>query len=206
MKKFIPIIIISITFITSSCKAALSDTALQTAVSEAIRTSSAGQTDQNSEVQVNNELEEARDSLKDAQMELTDQAQLINELQLELDQIYPLLTPTITDVPTETPIPTLGSTKTPEPTATAEGGLPYNQKYVIASGEIPVYTFSERNKNGVPIMQKTDPVKKFKGGQKIIVDWHILLGDGGINFYLVEGPQFAGFYIKVDDVSDYTGP
>jgi hypothetical protein len=206
MKKVLTIIILSISFVLSSCKATLSDSALQTAVSEAIMTSSASQNDQDTEMQSNDELEEARAMLNEAQMKLTDQAEKVIELQIELDRVYPLLTPTITIIPTDTPIPTSGPTNTPVPTATEIGGLLYNQKYVVSIGGIPVYTFTERNKNGVPIMEKTDPIKKFQAGVKFIVDWHLIIADGGINFYRIEGPQYAGFYVRVDDVSNYTGP
>jgi len=206
MNKVLPIIILTISFFLSSCKATLSDTALQTAVSEAIMTSSAGKVEQNAEMRTNSELEEARDLLKEARMELTNQAEKVIELQLELNRVYPLLTPTITIAPTDTPIPTSGPTNTPVPTATEIGGLLYNQKYVVSIGGIPVYTFTDRNKNGVPIMEKTDPIKKFQADVKFIVDWHIIIGDGGIQFYRIEGPQYAGFYVRVDDVSNYTGP
>jgi hypothetical protein len=206
MKKILIISIITATIFLTACKTALSDSALQTAVSEAIMTSSADQDEEETVTNSEQELEDVKSQLNDAHMKLTEQAGKVADLQQELENIYPLLTPSSTPVPTDTPPPTVGPTITPEPTATEKGGLLYNQKYVVTKGGIPLYTFTDRNKAGAPIMVKTDPIKKINAGERIIVDWHIVIGDGGIQFYLVQQPGYSGLYVMVSDVTDYTGP
>lgn len=197
-----------------ACNTSLSETALQTAVSEAIMTSSA---DNPIETEITDgiltpmenmvpkeELDNLQLLLEEAQIELTQQAEAINELQTELQGVYLLLTPTNTTEPstiTETP----QSTSTPFPTETQAGGLLYNQKYVITTGSTPVYTYQKENDSGFPIMYKTDPIRKFDSGAKIIVNRYPVRADGGLYFYLVIGPQHGGYYILVDNVQDYTG-
>lgn len=206
MKKYLIVTLFAAILFLSACKSTLSDSALQTAVSEAIMTSSADQEEQVIDTRSEEELEIAKSQLSEAQLKLTEQAARIVELEQELESIYPLLTPSATPVPTDTPPPTVGPTVTPEPTATEEGGLLYNQKYVVTKGGIPLYTFTDRNKAGAPIMVKTDPIKKVNAGEKIIVDWHVIFADGGLQFYLVQDARFAGFYVLLDDVTDYVGP
>ena len=203
-----------ICMILSACNTSLSETALQTAVSEAIMTSSA---DNPIETEITDvimtpmenmvpkeELDNLQFLLEEAQIELTQQAEAINELQTELEGVYILLTPTNTTEPstiTETP----QSTITPFPTETQTGGLLYNQKYVITTGSTPVYTYEKENDAGFPIMYKTDPIRKFDSGVKIIVNRYPVRADGGLYYYLVVGPQHGGYYILVDNVQDYTG-
>jgi hypothetical protein len=215
MNKTRLIIILIGGILLSSCNTPLSETALQTAVSQAIMTSSAEEaTDSEASTSLDGaenmvpkkDYDEVETRLSEAQLELTIQAQRITDLQAELDQLYPLLTPTIT---TEPPTPTLTNTPqktaTLNPTATQEGGLLFNQKYVVAVGNTPVYTFDQENDAGYPIMQKVEPIKKFDAGARIIVSIYPVRADGGQYFYLVIGPQHGGFYIRVDEVQDYTG-
>ena len=198
----------------SACRGSLSETALQTAVSEAIMTSSADdsiQIDGTDEALTTMEnlvrredMENIQSLLEEARIELTQQAETINNLQAELDQIYPLLTPTITIEP-PTPTGTSEITATPTPSATQSGGLLFNQKYVITTNSIPVYTYNKENDAGYPIMYKTEPLRKFDPGDKIIVNIYPVRADGGLNFYLVIGPEHGGYYILVNDVQDYIG-
>lgn len=208
------IIIITTTMLFSACGTSLSETALQTAVSEAIMTSSAIEPErtevpreegsETNNVVSKEDFNNVETMLEEAHIELTLQAEKISELQAELEQLYPLLTPTTT---TEPPSPTTTPqfTSTPQPTATKTGDLLYNQKYVVAIGSIPVYTYEKENNAGFPIMQKTDPILKFGSGDKIIVNIYPIRADGGLSFYLIVGPQHGGYYVLVDDVKDYTG-
>lgn len=213
MKKTGLILVIFTAILLSACNASLSETALQTAVSEAIMTSSAVEetssdttvAEQPAANMVSKEdFDNVSSSLAQAQVELTAQAEKINELQAELEQIYPLLTPTNTTEPPP-PTNTPQATATPSPTDTPEGGLLFNQKYVVAVGSVPLYTYEKENDAGFPIMQKTDPILKFEAGAKIIVNIYPVRADGGSSFYLVIGPQHGGYYVLVDDVQDYTG-
>ncbi len=214
MKKKGFTIIIFLTVFMSACGTSLSETALQTAVSEAILTSSVGEPLE-TQVSVENEtvlddiaslqeLDNVKTKLEEAQIALTLQAERINELQSELEQIYPLLTPTKTIEPPESAV-TPQATQTPSPSATQSGGLLFNQKYVVAIGSIPVYTYEKENEAGYPIMQKAEPIKKFEAGEKIIVNIYPIRADGGLSFYLVIGPKHGGYYILADDIQDYTG-
>ena len=200
--------------IFSACGASLSETALQTAVSEAIMTSSAEdsiQLDSTDDVisivedmVSKEEMENIQSLLESARIDLTQQAETINILQAELEQIYPLLTPTIT-IELPTPTGTAEIAATPTPSATQTGGLLFNQKYVITTNSIPVYTYDDENDAGFPIMYKTEPIRKFDAGDKIIVNIYPVRADGGLYFYLVIGPQHGGYYILVNDVQDYAG-
>jgi len=213
MKRTLMITVFGVSLLISGCKATLSETALQTAVSEAIMTSSRDTAGEESldikdkSVEDNasqTELDDTKAQLSDAQVQLTAQAAKVIELQVELERVYSLLTPTNTPEPppiTNTPQPT----STPEPTATNQGGLLYNQKYVIAPEGVPVYTYEDENEAGYPIMFKVNPVKKFSAGEKIIVSIYPIRGDGGIYYYLVVGPSLGGYYIPVGDVQDYSG-
>jgi len=214
MKIRVIVFSILILVILSACRTSLSETALQTAVSEAIMTSSADNpieteiTDEISSPIENmvpkEEFDNLQSSLDEARIELTLQAETINELQEELERVFLLLTPIITaELPTPTGTP--ATTITPSPTETQAGGLLYNQKYVIATGSAPVYTYDKENDAGFPIMYKTDPIRKFDSGSKIIVNRYPIRADGGLYFYLVIGPQHGGYYILVSNVQDYTG-
>jgi len=205
MKRFFPIILVSI--LLTACDQTLSESSVQTVVSEAIMTSSttdgnSGDVDESSS-QSDSYIEEIEDQLKEAQLSLTVQADTVIALEDELERIYLLLTPTSTEVPSITPSPTKGNTPTPKATETLSSGLLYNQKFVISQGSAPLFTSTSKNKNGAPIMIKTSPVKKLQPGEKVIVDWHQIVGDGGVKFYLVQGPKFYGVYVRVSDVYDY---
>jgi hypothetical protein len=199
----------------SACGTSLSETALQTAVSEAIMTSSAGGESDQGQIAggdpaentvLKSDFDQVEAVLKEAQIELTQQASKINELQTVLDALYPLLTPSnTTEPPTPTNTPQSTATLSPSATPTISGGLLFNQKYVVAVGNIPIYTYTKENDAGYPIMKKVEPIQKFGDGQKIIVNLYPVRADGGLNFYLVIGPQHGGFYINVDNVKDYTG-
>jgi hypothetical protein len=199
--------------LSTACAGNLSDSAMQTAVSQAIMTSSAeqasedtkNQTNQETDAQTSAELEQAKTELNDAQAKLTEQAGVVAELQGELDRLYPLLTPTNTTEPAETPTPTNTATVQPSPTATQNNGLLYNQKYVVTTVGAALYTYTEKNESGYPIMVKTDPVVKFGVGVVIVVERYLVRADGGLNFYLVFGPTNSGLYILASEVSDYTG-
>ena len=204
MKKFFAIVLVPL--LLGACDQSLSDTSLQTVVSEAILTSSAGGNTDNLDENVgqsDSNVEEINDQLKGVKLALTSQAEVIIALEDELERVYLLLTPTETDVPSITPSPTRGNTSTPEPTETISSGLLYNQKFVISQGSAPLFTFTSKNKKGAPIMMKTNPVKKLLPGEKIIVDWHQILGDGGDMYYQIQGTKFFGFYVRVSDVYDY---
>jgi len=204
MKKIFPVILVPI--LLCACDQTLSESSLQTVVSEAIMTSSASEnTDDMGENlgPPESNVEEIENQFREANLTLTGQAEVIIALNDELDRIYLLLTPTETEVPSITPSPTRGNTATPEPTETLSSGLLYNQKFVISQGSAPLFTFTNKNKKGAPIMMKTDPVKKLLPGEKIIVDWHQIIGDGGEKYYQIQGTKFFGFYVRVSDVYDY---
>jgi hypothetical protein len=212
IKILFPLTLLALIFSTA-CSGKLSDTAVQTAVSQAIMTSSAEeaslgttiQDNQGIDAQTKAELEQVKTELSDAQVKLTEQANKVAELQDELDHLYPLLTPTNTIEPLETPTPTNTATVQPSLTPTQNNGLLYNQKYVVTTVGAALYTYTEKNKSGFPIMVKTDPVVKFGVGEVIVVERYLVRADGSLNFYLVIGPTNSGLYILASEVSDYTG-
>ena len=209
MKKKLISMVVMIPLFLMSCSQTLSDDSVQTVVSEAIMTSSsikASEAEKSGTDQPESNQNELNDQLQAANLALTEQAAAIAALGEELEQVYLLLTPTETDVPTITPSPTVGFTATPEPTATVSSGLLYNQKYVITNTEAPLLHFNTRNNAGAPIMEKDDPVRKIKSGEKIIVDWRAIIGDGGGSYYLVQSDYYFGYYVRVSDVNDYLGP
>jgi hypothetical protein len=97
------------------------------------------------------------------------------------------------------------ATPQPSPTSTQSGDLLYNQKYVVAISNAPVYTYDDENDAGFPIMTKVQPVQKFSSGEKFIVNIYPIRADGGRNYYLVIGPKLDGYYVRVEDVQDFTG-
>lgn len=209
MKKAHTSIAILTVIVLAACSPQISDSTVQTVVSEVIMTSSSGgesDTQDESINQAQSELVELKSQLQVANISMTEQANTIIKLEDELEGVYLLLTPTNTEVPTITPSPTLGFTSTPQPTATESSGLLYNQKYVITNSSAPIFTFTTKNKNGAPIMTKTDPVRQIKTGEKLIVDWHIVTGDGGVKFYQIQSSNYFGYYVRVSDVYDYQGP
>jgi hypothetical protein len=203
------LISISAAFYLIACQATLSETALQTAVSEAIMTSSAPEnevavTAMDTELQT--EFDNAKAQLRDAHLQLTDQAENILALQEELDQVYPLLTPSNTPpLPTATNTPLATATFIPSPTSTQTDGLLFNQKYVVAISGTPVFTYEDENDTGYPIMTKVKPVKRFESGEKFIVNIYPIRADGGGSFYEVIGPKLSGYFVRVEDVQDSSG-
>ena len=148
------------------------------------------------------ELVQVKADLEEAGIKITEQAAQISDLQGELDQLYLLLTPTITPTPFDTPTPVATSTATPRPTATVFT-LPYYQKYVTPIEKAPLYYYEDENDAGYPLMLKTNPVVKFVAGDVFIVDINRVRADGGGLYYLVVGPKHAGYYVLFDDVEDY---
>jgi len=208
MKK-LRLILFSIAFVLTACSTTVSDTALETAVSQAIMTSAALEaktrvTEQalqpNPADSVN---QKAQEDLAAAQLQLTEQAARVAGMQAELDRLSLLLTPSDTPTPTESPIPTITNTPTITPTP-GEPGLPSDQKYVKAGAKTPIYTFKEKNDAGKPIMVKVAPVQRFEPNEVFIVERALILADGGSTFYQIVGPKYSGYYVSVNDVTDYT--
>ena len=205
MKKSIICLAILIVLILTACDQQISESSVQTVVSEAIMTSSEGESGIQDESinQIQSELVEIKSQLQVANISLTEQADTITNLEDELEEVYLLLTPTNTEVPTITPSPTPGFTSTPQPSATESSGLLDNQKYVLVNSKIPLYTFTSRNKNGAPIMFKTDPVRQIISGEILIIDLNVVIADGGGKFYQIQSLNYFGYYVRVSDVSDY---
>jgi hypothetical protein len=207
MKKLIFILILALTILATACDATISESAMETAVSQVILTSSSSeasepteeQTESQSAAPSSQELEEANTQLNAAQTKLTEQADEISALKAELEQVYPLLTPTITPTPFNTPTPANTATPTPRPTVTVFT-LPYYQKYVTPIDNAALYYYKHENDAGFPLMLKTEPIKKFALGEEFIVDTNRIRSDGGGYFYLVVGPKNAGFYVRIEDV------
>ena len=213
MKKVIVLLPLLLSLLMTACDATISESAMETAVSQVILTSSASDTTTNSdeetevqqEVQTSGDKEELRDAkaaLSEAELKLTDQAAQIEDLQAELEGIYPLLTPSITPTPYNTPTPAALATATVRPTATVFT-LPYYHKYVTPINNAPLFSYKDKNDSGFPIMLKKEPIIKFVNGDVFVVDINRIRADGGGYFYLVIGPKNAGYYVQFDDVQDY---
>jgi hypothetical protein len=185
---------------------------METAVSQVILTSAASSdpadsgdsapADQQPAGPTSQELEAAQAALDQANIQLTEQAAQVEALQAELDALYPLLTPTITATPFDTPTPLPTATATPRPTATVFT-LPYYQKYVTPVTAAPLFNFKDKNDAGFPIMLKTSPVQKVPNGDVIIVDVNRVRADGGAVYYLIVGPKYTNYYVLFEDVEDY---
>ncbi len=207
MKKKFVLTCLLLTLVLSACSTKISDEALQTAVSEAIMTSSAldASIKETQAAQKIAEAQEAAPSVAElvqlqtelslAYAKLTEQAGQITDLQTEVEQLKSQATATNTPIPTITETPTI----TPWPSDTP---VPPDRKWVIAVGNAPLYNFSERNAKGYPIMEKLYPVKRFENGEEFLVYKAVVRADGGALFYEVVGPKFAGYYVSVDDVVD----
>ena len=209
MKNLFVFMILLTPILLSACKETISESAMQTAVSQVILTSSSEESIEDSVLQPepeavgtsNLELEEANAQIYDANLRLTDQAAEIEVLQSELDRVYNLLTPTITPTPQDTNTPTITSSPTPLPSET-EFVLPWYHKYVEASIAAPLFYFEDENDAGYPMMLKTSPVKKFSAGEEFIVNVNRVRADGGAYFYLIVGPKHEGLYIRIEDVKN----
>lgn len=199
------------TFLLSACTVALQESAVQTAVSEVIATSSADESvnsnpseqkeQTNSEMEAvkdgpsQTEFDEVKQQLDEAQIKLTDQAGLIAALQEDLQKAQYSPTPQPTVIPTNTPTPIPSSTPTIVVT-------PADQKAVIAARNAPFWTFKQENDAGKPIMIKVEPIARYEAGQEFVVKTWTVLADGGLRFYPIVGPRGAGFYVLVDHVQD----
>jgi len=205
MKTKYLIVFIFTVLLLSACTVALQESAVQTAVSEVIATSSAAgaQNEGQSNPQVEGniagpsqaELDEVQQQLTEAQIQLTSQAGLVAALQAELQSAQLSLTPQPTNTPTITPTPTASAT----PTAIITPG---DQKAVVAVRNAPLWTFKDKNDAGKPIMYKPEPVTRYEPGEEFVVKTGVISADGGGRFYLVVGPKGAGYYVSVDHVSD----
>ncbi len=212
MKRIFVTLLILSTISLAACKATISESAMETAVSQVILTSSAANevpdsgdsapVEQQPAGPSSEELEAAQAALDQANIQLTEQAGQIDELQAELDALYLQLTPSITPTPADTPTPTITSSPTPRPTAT-EFTLPYYQKYVTPINTAPLYTSKEKNDAGYPIIIKTSPVQKIQYGEVVIVDVNRVRADGGALYYLIVGPKYTNYFVSIDDVQDY---
>ena len=212
MKKTIVLLLLLSTLLLSACKATITESAMETAVSQVILPSAAANppadsgdsapADQQPAGPSSQELEAAQASLDQANVQLTEQASQVDSLQAELDALYLLLTPTITSTPFDTPTPLPTGTATPRPTATVFT-LPYYQKYVTPVSTAPLYNFKDKNDAGYPIMLKTSPVQKIPNGEVIIVDVNRVRADGGALYYLIVGPKYTDYYVFFEDVQDY---
>ena len=204
-------IVILFAFLLSACTVALQESAVQTAVSEVISTSSAqegldsegseanekteSQADEKAAGPSQAELDEAKQQLNEAQIRLTDQAGLIASLQEELQAAQLSLTPKPTEIPTNTPTPLPSSTPTIVVT-------PANQKTVIATRRAAFWTYKDTNAAGRPIMIKVEPIARYETGDEFIVNTWTVLADGNQRFYPIVGPRGAGYYVNFDHVQD----
>ena len=175
-----------------SCYSSVSESQIETAVAEAVKTSAVLEAEQatyDAKQGIPGDLEEAY-------MELTQQAEQLSTLQAQIDFLQTSPTPTIT----------ITSWATGSPTPTKEpqwGPLPNNQKVVAAKGNAPWYRVKGENKNGYPVMVKTNPIKRFTDGQTFWVYKRQYQADGGAYFYKISGPSVGiGYYVRVGDVKN----
>ncbi len=175
---------ITLVSLLAACGPAVSDAQVQTAIAVAVMTSEGGSPQEMKE-------------LATAEAALTQQAGQIATMQAEMEVLKTSPTPTITLTPWAT------GTATPTD-APKYGGLPKNQKIVIANGNAPWWRKKGENNVGKPVMVKTNPVQRFENGQVFWVYKARVQADGGGYFYRVSGPSVGkGYYIAVGDVKDY---
>ena len=117
-------------------------------------------------------------------------------MQEQIDLIQLALSPTITPVPSIT----VTATQIPTPTPSL---LPEDQKLVYATRQTGLYTYTEKNDNGYPIMIKTDPIVRYAEGDWIIVISAPVQGDGVTKFYEVVSPYGGGYYVDFNHVRDH---
>lgn len=205
-KQYLVFVMLSV-FLLSACQSSIPESAMETAVSLVILTSSSEesiedpvpQTDLGAVATSDARIAEANAQLDNANLKLTEQAAVNEALQAELDQAYILLTPTITPTPQDTPTPTITPSPTPIPTFT-EVVMPWYHSYVEAIGDVPIYEYEDENDAGFPIMQKTSPIVKISDGKEFIVNTTKVRADGGENFYEIVGPKHKGYYVRIGDV------
>jgi hypothetical protein len=199
--KYTYLILLMIATVTfSACTPEVSDSDLQTAIAQAVETSSADVAPTETQLArvstADAELKQVQDQLHASNLVLTTQANQLAAMQEQLDQIQLALTPTITPTPAAT------STSTPLSTATASL-LPDDQKLVYATRQAPLHTYTEKNDKGYPIMIKTDPIIRYAEGDWIIVFSAPVQADGSTLFYKVVSPYGEGKYINITHVRDH---
>jgi hypothetical protein len=178
-KKLILVIPLA-TLVFAACSGAVSDSQMQTAISEVVMTSQA----------------ESPGELATANAAMTQQAVQIATMQQELEFMKTSPTPTITITPWATATITL----TPTP---RWGNLPSNQRVVAAKGNAPWYRLKGENAAGYPIFVKTNPVQRFNDGQIFWIYKRQYKADGGGYFYKISGPSVGkGYYVRVVDVKE----
>ncbi len=216
MKKTYLIILVISALLLSACTATISEASVQTAVAQIVLTQEAANPQaeaaaadgQQPEAQVDPavqaELEQAQQALEAVQLQLTEQAGQIAQLQEAAAQQAQAAadqqaaeqvaaeaqpTPTNTPIPTATAFPTVAST-------------PSYQKAVIATRNAPMWTYKRTNEAGRPLMVKVEPILRYEEGQEFLVNLNFIVGDGGLKFYEVLGPLYAGYYVDVTHVRD----
>ena len=194
MKTKLMITLALLAIIVSACGTGMSEAEMQTAVAQAIETSSAQMTQEAEKIAASQAEDTASDEdLQAAFAALTAQAEELQDLEEQLATIN--AGPTATN----TLSATLPPTNTPYPTATY--GLPEGQSYVIAKGNAPLWEKKGENKSEFPIMQKTKPVVRYESGDRFLV-WAIpIRADGSLEFYQVVGPIGSGKYVLISDVT-----
>ncbi len=209
MKIRIVLVIMFVAFLLTACQETISESVMETAVSQVILTSASEDTTTDTETEStseeltikNEQIEELNTHLENANLQLTDQAVEIDALKSELEGVYILLTPTMTPTPQDTPTPTITPSPTPPPPPT-EVVIPWYHKYVTAKRDAPIYYFEDKNAAGHPIMLKTSPVVKISSGTEFLVDINRVRADGGAYYYLIVGPKHEGYYVSIDDVKN----
>ena len=166
----------------SSCNLPASESTIQTEVAAALATSDAEETRQ-AEIDAQTMEAEAK----------TEQANMMGQTDTAL--ALPTDTPESTSTPSASDTPT--ATSTPE-----AGGLPDDQKVVVAKGNAAWWRKKGENKNGYPIMVKTNPVQRFEAGQVFRVYKLQIQADGGAYYYMISGPVGIGYYVAIADVKD----
>jgi hypothetical protein len=182
-------LLVVLILILSGCNLPGSESQVQTEVAAALETAAADQTET---AKIEALTREAEDQLQQQQAE-TEQAKILNQTETAMALV------TNTPEATETP----SASDTPTPISTPEGGgLPDDQKVVVAKGNTAWWQKKGENKAGYPIMVKTNPVKRFEAGQVFRVYKMQILADGGGYYYMISGPVGVGYYVAVGDVRD----
>ncbi|MFC1936600.1 hypothetical protein ACFLYP_02910 [Chloroflexota bacterium] len=191
MKTKIVLALLILVVISTACTGTATEEQMQTAIAVALQTSAASDLQQE-ESASSEELARIEAELEAAIAALTQQAEEISELEIQLltEQAPPTITPTLT--------PTL----TPNPRPTPTWGLPENQKQVVATGKTPLYHFTKKNDQGYPIMVKTSPVIRIEDGEWFLIYTKPIRADGGSTFYEIAGPVHKGYYVQVGTFRD----
>ena len=183
-----------------ACTPSVSDSDLQIAIEQAVASSVANVSP--TETLVAGliaeiaELENIQSQLDAANRVIAAQADQLAAMQDQIDSLQLAATPSVTPIP----LPT--ATITPLPTPTKSSQLPEDQKLIYAARQTGLYTYTEKNDNGYPIMIKTDPIVRYYSGDWIIVLRAIVQGDGGFLFYEVVSPYGGGYFVDINHVDD----